>query len=67
MDSRSYEGIISKVAADVSLNDLATDTVARDKILILALAGVITKASRHCVHGSSRVKIQIQGKWPQKK
>ena len=54
MDSRSYEGVISKVTADVSLNDLATDTFARHKILVLALAGFITMASSHCVHGSSR-------------
>lgn len=51
MVSRPYEGIISKVAADVSLDNLPSDAIARDKVFVLALAGVITMASSHCVQG----------------
>lgn len=51
MVSRPYERIISKVAADVSLNNLPSDAIARDKIFVLALARVITMASSHYVQG----------------
>lgn len=46
MISRSYERIIPKVTANVSLNDFPTDTIPKNKIFILTL--------RACSHGESR-------------
>lgn len=34
-----HEGIVAKVAADVSRDDLAVDAIARDEILVLASSG----------------------------
>lgn len=52
MVSGSYERIISKVTANVCLDDLAADTIARNKILVLTLrAYIISMASSHCVQG----------------
>ena len=48
MVSRSHERIVSKVAANVSLNHFPTDTIARNKVLVLALRAWIIVTSRHC-------------------
>lgn len=48
MVSRPYEGIISKVAANVSLDNLPRDTVTRDEIFVLTLrAHIISMAASH--------------------
>lgn len=46
MISRSYERIIPKVTANISLNDFPTDTIPKNKVFILTL--------RACSHGESR-------------
>lgn len=65
MVSRPYEGIVSKVAADVSLDDLPSDAIARDKVFVLAFAGIITMAASHCVQGKPvEIRSSTRGKWP---
>jgi hypothetical protein len=53
MVSGSYECIISKVTANVCLDDFPANSITRDKVLVLTLrASFISMASSHFVPGS---------------
>jgi hypothetical protein len=46
--SRPHEGIISEVAADVSLDNLSADSIARNKVFVLTFrAYIISMAASH--------------------
>lgn len=54
MVSRSHEGIISKIAADVSLDNFSADSISRNEVLVLAFrAHVISMAASHYVPGKT--------------
>jgi hypothetical protein len=52
--SRPHEGIISEVAADVSLDNLSADSIARNKVFVLTFrAYIISMAASHYEPGKA--------------
>jgi hypothetical protein len=56
--ARSHEGIVSKVATDICLNDFSADSFTRDEIFILTLRACVIAACHSGVRGREDVRFK---------